>query len=117
MRELFRKYLDNNCSPAEVRKLLSYFKIDENEVILRRLITDWLEKNAEEEDEDYQWQNNFYSDLRLFQKQLSIQVLKLIAIIRKIEFQFAIAPSPIQPLVAFTFNTISLYKSAKRFFH
>jgi len=110
MRELFRKYLDNNCSPAEVRKLLSYFNIDENEVMLRRLITEWLEKNAEEEDEDYQWQNNFYSDLRLFQKQLCIQALRLI-IFKKIEFQFAIVPSPIQPLVAFTFNTISLYKN------
>jgi len=111
MRELFRKYLDNNCSPAEVRKLLSYFNIDENEVILRRLITEWLEQNAEEEDEDYQWQNNFYSDLRLFLKQLCIQALKLIAIFKKIEFQFAIVPSPIQALVPFTFNTISLYEN------
>ncbi|HEY6504482.1 MAG TPA: hypothetical protein VIZ28_10955 [Chitinophagaceae bacterium] len=87
MRELFRKYLDNNCSPAEVRKLLAYFNIDENEVILRRLITEWLEKNAEEEDEDHQWQNNFYTALGLIRTQLSNKIIRLIAIFRKIGFQ------------------------------
>ena len=57
MRELFKKYLDNNCSPAEVKRLLAYFNIDENETILRRLITEWLEENEEEEED--QSQNNF----------------------------------------------------------
>ena len=110
MRELFRKYLDNNCSPAEVRKLLAYFNINENEILLRKLITDWLEEN-EEDEEEHKWQSNFYSTLRLFQKQLCIEALKLIAIFRKIEFHLAIVPSPTQPPVFFTFDTISLYKN------
>ena len=58
MRELFRKYLDNNCSPDEVRKLLAYFNIDDNESILRRLITEWLEENEEDEEEN-QLPDNF----------------------------------------------------------
>lgn len=72
MRELFRKYLDNNCSPDEVRSLLAHFKIGENEMLLRKLITEWLEENDEEEKES-RWQNNFYSALGLGKNQLSIE--------------------------------------------
>ena len=82
MRALFRKYLDNNCSPAEVKRLLAYFNIDENETILRRLITEWLEENEEEENDD-EWQNNFYEALGLIKKQMNIQAVKLIAIFRR----------------------------------
>ena len=52
MREIFKKYLDNNCSPGEVRKLIAYFNIAENETLLRRLITEWLEENEEDDQEN-----------------------------------------------------------------
>ena len=91
MRELFRKYLDNNCSPAEVRRLLAYFNIDKNEVILRRLITEWLEENLEDEEENL-WQNNFSRALGFIKKQLNIETIKLIAIFRKIEFRLSTEP-------------------------
>ena len=37
MEELFRKYLDNQCSPEEVKTLLAYFNNPENEVQLREI--------------------------------------------------------------------------------
>ncbi|MFI5129806.1 MAG: hypothetical protein ACHQFX_07445 [Chitinophagales bacterium] len=46
MPELFRRYLDNKCSPDEARKLLAFFNIDENEIVLAKLIIEWLEENA-----------------------------------------------------------------------
>ena len=58
MRELFRKYLDNNCSPDEVKRLLAYFNVDGNETILRKLITEWMEENDGYEKD--RWQTNFY---------------------------------------------------------
>ena len=83
MRELFRKYLDNNCSPAEVKRLLAYFNIAENEIMLRRLITEWLEENKEEKNEG-RWKTNFYRVLGLNKKQLNIETLKGIAIFTQI---------------------------------
>lgn len=38
MKELFRKYLENRCSPDEVKLLLKEFDLDENEFSLRGLI-------------------------------------------------------------------------------
>jgi hypothetical protein len=35
---LFQRFLDNKCSPAEVKTLLQYFNAGENEVLLRDLI-------------------------------------------------------------------------------
>ena len=72
MRELFRKYLDNNCSPDEVKRLLAYFNIDENETILRRLITEWLEENDEYEKD--RWQTNFYRASGLIKKEVNINI-------------------------------------------
>ncbi len=104
MRELFRKYLDNNCSPAEIRKLLAYFNIDENEVTLRRLITEWLEENREDE-EEIQWQSNFSWALGFIKKHLSIDTVKLYVNFRKIEFQVSTEPSSIQLPFVFMDNT------------
>ncbi|HEY5968394.1 MAG TPA: hypothetical protein VIU35_10460 [Chitinophagaceae bacterium] len=90
MRELFRKYLDNNCSPDEVRRLLAHFKIGENETLLRKLIIEWLEENDAEE-KDSRWQNNFYSVARLIKKQLNIESLIGLMIFRKPGFNVSAA--------------------------
>ena len=55
MQELFKKYLDNQCSPEEVKALLAYFNNPENEVLLRGLIFDSLE-TIEADDDESQWQ-------------------------------------------------------------
>ena len=44
MREIFIKYLNNQCSPAEVAELFAHFNVPENEKILRALIIESLEK-------------------------------------------------------------------------
>ncbi len=38
LKELFQRYLDNKCTPAELRLLLQYFDAGENEALLRDLI-------------------------------------------------------------------------------
>lgn len=48
MKELFRKYLENRCSPDEVKLLLKKFDLDENEMILRVLIQQHLETDSAE---------------------------------------------------------------------
>ncbi|MGN6532753.1 MAG: FecR domain-containing protein, partial [Ginsengibacter sp.] len=35
---LFQKYLDNQCSPAEIRRLFNYFNAGENEELLKKMI-------------------------------------------------------------------------------
>ena len=37
MQELFRKYLDDQCSPEEVKELLAYFNDPENELVAERV--------------------------------------------------------------------------------
>jgi ferric-dicitrate binding protein FerR (iron transport regulator) len=47
MKELFKKYLDNQCSPDEVRLLLKEFEAGQNEDFLRSLISQQLEADQE----------------------------------------------------------------------
>lgn len=53
MHDLFLKFLNDQCSPDEVKQLLAHFNVPENEEVLRKLITESLEKDSE--DENYQW--------------------------------------------------------------
>jgi hypothetical protein len=55
MEEIFKKYLDNQCSPEEVRILLAYFNDPENEKQLRELIKNSLEA-IETDNNESQWQ-------------------------------------------------------------
>jgi len=47
MHELFKKYLENKCSPDELRLLLKEFDIEDNEELLRSLIIQELENEQE----------------------------------------------------------------------
>jgi len=47
MHELFKKYLENKCSPEELKLLLKEFEIEDNEELLRSLITQELENEQE----------------------------------------------------------------------
>ncbi|MFT3910795.1 MAG: hypothetical protein QM737_15365 [Ferruginibacter sp.] len=42
--ELFRLYLNDQCTPEQVQSLLLYFKLDKNEAILKQIIAAELEK-------------------------------------------------------------------------
>ena len=43
IKDLFQRFLNNKCSPAEVKALLQYFDADENEVLLGDLIRKYSE--------------------------------------------------------------------------
>ena len=47
MQKLFKKYLENKCSPEELKLLLKEFDIEGNEELLRNLITQELETERE----------------------------------------------------------------------
>src|SRR5688572_11726592 len=47
MHELFKKYLENKCSPDELKFLLKEFDIEDNEELLRSLIINELENEQE----------------------------------------------------------------------
>lgn len=44
---LFAKYLDDQCSAAEIKLLLEHFKLPENETLLKEVILSELERQAE----------------------------------------------------------------------
>ena len=55
MKDIFCKYLNNQCSPQEVKELLAWFSA-EDESVLRALITASLEEmDVEDKDEDNKW--------------------------------------------------------------
>jgi len=55
MKDIFCKYLNNQCSPQEVKELLAWFSADD-ESVLRALITASLEEmDVEDKDEDNKW--------------------------------------------------------------
>ena len=51
MQDLFRKYLQGQCAPEEVKKILRYFDLAENELPLRKLIAESLEDVNAKNDE------------------------------------------------------------------
>jgi hypothetical protein len=50
MQELFEKYLDDHCSSEQLREFLGCFNYPDNELELRRLISETLEENNSEND-------------------------------------------------------------------
>lgn len=90
MQNLFRKYLDNQCSPAEVKELLQYFSAGENELLLRSLISDKL-GFIDSDDDGSQWTqatDNVYSSIK---KQIDGEKTKVIPVFRKTWFRVAAA--------------------------
>ena len=90
MEELFRKYLDNQCSPEEVRTLLAYFNNPDNEVQLRGLITLSLE-NIETDPEETQWQpatDNIFTSIK---SQLQPEKGKIVPLFRRAWIRIAAA--------------------------
>jgi ferric-dicitrate binding protein FerR (iron transport regulator) len=90
MHELFIKYLNNDCSPAEVRELLAYFNVHENEDVLRGLIIENLE-NIDADDDESKWvrlTNELYAGIK---EQLNADKPKVVPIVRRTWFRVAAA--------------------------
>src|SRR5687768_13298346 len=78
MHDLFVKYLNNLCSPDEVKQLLAHFNVPENEEILRKLITESLEKDNEEE--VYEWSPSLEKSFTKIKNQINSEEGKVVPI-------------------------------------
>ena len=90
MQNLFRKYLDNQCSPAEVKELLRYFTAGENEQLLRSLISEKL-GFIDSDDDGSQWNQATENVYTAIKKQIDGEKTKVVPIFRKRWIQVAAA--------------------------
>lgn len=90
MQNLFKKYLDNQCSPAEVNELLQYFSAGENELLLRSLISEKL-GFIDSEDDGSQWNQATENVYTAIKKQIDAEQTKVVPIFRRTWFRVAAA--------------------------
>ena len=85
MKELFSKYLNDQCSPAEVRELLAYCDSPENESALRDLITGSLEDMDAEDDDDEKrrWDAVTDKTFAVIKTQINPEKGKVVPILRR----------------------------------
>ena len=82
MKELFNKYVNDQCSPAEVKELLAYFDAPENESVLRDLINGCLEE-MDDEDEKSLWNPITDRSSAVIKAQLNPEKGKVVPILRR----------------------------------
>jgi ferric-dicitrate binding protein FerR (iron transport regulator) len=90
MEELFKRYLNNQCSISEVKELLRYFNVPENEMRLRALITESLEIMDDGDDANH-WSPAIDETFIVLKKQLDAEKGKLVPIVRRTWFRVAAA--------------------------
>src|SRR5215203_1067759 len=84
MKELFYKYLNDQCSPTEVRELLAYFNATENESVLRDLIIGSLENiDAEDEGNGSRWNPITDKIFAVIKTQIDPEKGKVVSILRR----------------------------------
>jgi len=89
MRELFEKYIDNQCSEQEIKQLLDYFNNPDSETELRRLINESLSKEIRISNESFEEiSREVYQDLL---KKFNHQPAKVVPLISKTWFRAAAA--------------------------
>ena len=82
MKELFNKYVNDQCSPAEVKELLAYFDAPENESVLRDLINGCLEE-MDDKDEKSLWNPITDRSSAVINAQLNPEKGKVVPILRR----------------------------------
>ena len=55
MLELFSKYLNEQCSPQEVKDLLAYFSAEKKSVLRALITANQKDMDAEDKDEERRW--------------------------------------------------------------
>jgi transmembrane sensor len=92
MQHLFKKYIDNKCSPMEVQELLTYFNIPENETLLRNFILQNLEAANSIDGEEYsQWMKSTEVIYVKLKKQIDSEKVKIVPFFSKGWFKVAAA--------------------------
>ena len=91
MKDIFCKYLNNQCSPQEVKELLAWFSA-EDESVLRALITASLEEmDVEDKDEDNKWSpvtDKLFANIKA---QIKSEKGKVVPVLKRPWFQIAAA--------------------------
>ena len=91
MKDIFCKYLNNQCSPQEVKELLAWFSA-EDESVLRALITASLEEmDVEDKDEDSKWSSvtdRLFADIKT---QIKSEKGKVVPVLKRPWVQIAAA--------------------------
>jgi len=85
MQDLFRKYIQNHCAPEEVKKILRYFDLAGNELLLRAVIAESLEDVDTEKDE-VKWNPVLDETFASIKKHLNMEKVKLIPFKRRTWF-------------------------------
>ncbi len=88
MQNLFKKYLDNDCTPEEVAALLTHFNAPQNEILLRSLI---LENLGAADISQMQWCNEREQTLAAIKKQIESEKIKIIPFFKQTWFRVAAA--------------------------
>jgi ferric-dicitrate binding protein FerR (iron transport regulator) len=92
MQNLFNKYLNNECSPAELKALLVHFNNPENEKLLRSLITENLEaENLSASADNYQMCSETELAFEAIKKQMDTPKAPVIMLIKKNWLKLAVA--------------------------
>jgi ferric-dicitrate binding protein FerR (iron transport regulator) len=82
MQELFAKYLNNECSPEEVKELLSYFIVFGNEKTLRNLIVENL-ADQDLEDEDICLEPGLDKTFAVIKSRMNVEKGKVVPLFRR----------------------------------
>lgn len=90
MQELFRKWLDNQCSPEEVEELLGYFNHPEDETELRRFIFNSLD-NMEGEEDGSRWSTETDRIFTQIKRELNPEKGKVLTFSKKKWLRLAVA--------------------------
>jgi transmembrane sensor len=90
---IFHKYLNNQCSPAEVAELLAYFRMEGDHGLLRPLILQQLEKNTTDITEETVDEAAFDRIFLAVSKQIDSQEQHVPIIRRRLHYWVGIAAS------------------------
>src|SRR5688500_8208172 len=90
MQDLFRKYLDNQCSPEEVKQLLVHFHFPENEELLRSLIRESLDSDVSSTDNTINsWTQATAETFNRIKKQMDVEKVMVVPFFKKTWFRVA----------------------------
>ena len=91
MLQLFKKYLNDQCTPAEVEALLEHFIVQQNELSLRNIILQNLEMHDTSPGFNAAWSNAIDKTYARIKKQIGAEENKIIPIFKRRWFQIAAA--------------------------
>jgi transmembrane sensor len=109
MLHLFKKYLNDQCSPAEVEELLAHFNVQENELLLRNIIMQNLGMEDTSPGSKAVWSNAVDETYARIKKQIAAEKNKMTPIFKRRWFQ--VAAAAILLLGVFTFYKLGLSKN------